>query len=83
MGREAVEDGDLAGFGRAMVANTDAEASLHPDLVCALAWDVIVVARFERGAWVEGQRRGRRRRVSYRADRPGRHLQGSAARGPG
>jgi D-glycero-alpha-D-manno-heptose-7-phosphate kinase len=45
MGREAIEDGDLAGFGRAMAANTDAQASLHPDLVCALAWDVIAAAR--------------------------------------
>jgi D-glycero-alpha-D-manno-heptose-7-phosphate kinase len=43
--RTALEEGDLGGFGRAMVANTDAQAGLHPDLVSPLAREVIAKVR--------------------------------------
>lgn len=47
--RDAVQAGDLDGFGAAMVANTEAQADLHPALVGADAHRVIALAR-DRGA---------------------------------
>lgn len=44
-GRDALAAGDLIGFGRAMVENTDAQAELHPFLVSDDAWRVIDQAR--------------------------------------
>jgi D-glycero-alpha-D-manno-heptose-7-phosphate kinase len=41
----ALTAGDLAGLGRAMTANTEAQRRLHEDLVCAEADLVIAVAR--------------------------------------
>lgn len=41
----ALEAGDLAAFGRAMVANTDAQAALHPALVSSDAARAIEAAR--------------------------------------
>lgn len=43
--RAALEGGDLGAFGAAMVANTDAQARLHPELVGAGAAEVIAMAR--------------------------------------
>lgn len=43
--REALLAGDLAAFGRAMIANTEAQAGLHPALVGASAARVIEIAR--------------------------------------
>ena len=43
-GRAAVEHGDLGALGRAMVANTEAQARLHPDLVSTEAQRVIDIA---------------------------------------
>lgn len=48
--RDAVAAGDLAALGRAMIANTEAQAALHPALVGADAQRVIAVARAH-GAW--------------------------------
>ncbi len=48
-GKNALGESDLAAFGRAMVANTEAQAELHPALVSADAQAVIAVAR-EHGA---------------------------------
>jgi len=42
--RDAVRDHDLGAFGAAMIRNTDAQQSLHPDLVGADARRVIAVA---------------------------------------
>jgi D-glycero-alpha-D-manno-heptose-7-phosphate kinase len=42
--RDAVLDRDLDAFGRAMIANTEAQASLHPELVGADARRVIEIA---------------------------------------
>jgi D-glycero-alpha-D-manno-heptose-7-phosphate kinase len=44
-GRDALVAGDLAAFGRAMIANTEAQADLHPALVSAAARQVIEIAR--------------------------------------
>jgi D-glycero-alpha-D-manno-heptose-7-phosphate kinase len=41
----AVTAGDLAGLGRAMTANTEAQRRLHDDLVCADADRVVAIAR--------------------------------------
>jgi D-glycero-alpha-D-manno-heptose-7-phosphate kinase len=46
---DAVAAGDLAGLGRAMAENTEAQRRLHPELVCADADRVIAIAR-EHGA---------------------------------
>jgi D-glycero-alpha-D-manno-heptose-7-phosphate kinase len=43
--REAVLSGDLNALGKAMIANTHAQANLHPDLVSADAWRVIEIAQ--------------------------------------
>jgi len=43
--RDAVYDGDFVALGRAMAENTQAQAQLHPDLVCADALRVIEIAR--------------------------------------
>ena len=43
--RQALERGDLAGLGGAMIDNTDAQARLHADLVGADAREVIAIAR--------------------------------------
>jgi D-glycero-alpha-D-manno-heptose-7-phosphate kinase len=42
--REAALAGDFAALGRAMRENTDTQAVLHSDLVCADAWRVIEIA---------------------------------------
>lgn len=42
--RDAVVAQDLEGFGRAMIANTEAQRALHPDLIGADAQQVIDVA---------------------------------------
>jgi len=44
-GKEALYAGDLKDFGEAMMANTEAQAALHPALVSESAWNVIDVAR--------------------------------------
>lgn len=44
-GRDALYDGDLDAFGRAMIANTDAQAALNPALVSADAHAVFDIAR--------------------------------------
>jgi D-glycero-alpha-D-manno-heptose-7-phosphate kinase len=44
-GRDALYAGNLHAFGRAMSANTEAQAALHPDLVSGTARKVIDVAR--------------------------------------
>ena len=44
-GRDALYAGDLKAFGRAMTANTEAQADLHPDLVNAKARKVFEIAR--------------------------------------
>jgi len=43
-GRNALEAGDLAAFGQAMIENTRAQAALHPSLVSDLAGDIIDIA---------------------------------------
>ena len=43
--RLALETGDLASFAQAMIASTEAQADLHPDLVSPLAWEIIALAR--------------------------------------
>ena len=43
--RDALLAGDFAALGRAMTANTEAQARLHPALVSADAWRVIDIAR--------------------------------------
>jgi D-glycero-alpha-D-manno-heptose-7-phosphate kinase len=47
--RDAFVSCDVASFGRAMQANTDAQAALHPDLISVDAQRVIAIAR-ARGA---------------------------------
>ena len=47
--RDALCAGDLQALGQAMIANTEAQGRLHPDLVCADARRVIDIAR-EHGA---------------------------------
>lgn len=42
---QAVADGDLVAFGKAMIRNTDAQAELHPELVGKLHQRVIEIAR--------------------------------------
>lgn len=44
-GKEALYAGDLKGFGRCMVKNTDAQAALHPALVSHSAKQVIELAQ--------------------------------------
>jgi D-glycero-alpha-D-manno-heptose-7-phosphate kinase len=44
-GRDALYAGDLKAFGRAMTANTEAQADLHPELVNAKARKVFDIAR--------------------------------------
>jgi D-glycero-alpha-D-manno-heptose-7-phosphate kinase len=44
-GRDALRAGDLAAYGRALSANTDAQAALHHALVGAAARQVIALAR--------------------------------------
>lgn len=44
-GKEALYAGDFVAFGRQMIANTDAQAQLHPDLVSDAAKAVIELAR--------------------------------------
>jgi D-glycero-alpha-D-manno-heptose-7-phosphate kinase len=44
-GASALEAGDLDAYGAALVANTRAQAALHPALVSADAWRVIALAR--------------------------------------
>jgi len=44
-GRDAVYTGDFAVLGKAMIANTEAQAALHPDLVSDAARRVIEIAR--------------------------------------
>lgn len=48
-GKDAIYAGDFAAFGRAMEANTEAQASLHPELVSESARKVIGLAK-EHGA---------------------------------
>jgi len=43
--RDAVYAGDFAGFGRAMIENTEAQGRLHPDLVSPDARRVIDIAK--------------------------------------
>jgi D-glycero-alpha-D-manno-heptose-7-phosphate kinase len=43
--RDALLAADFAAFGRSMIANTEAQARLHPALVSADAWRIIDVAR--------------------------------------
>lgn len=43
--REAILSEDFDALGRAMIANTNAQANLHPDLVNADAWRVIEIAQ--------------------------------------
>jgi D-glycero-alpha-D-manno-heptose-7-phosphate kinase len=47
--RDAVYAGDFHAFGRAMIDNTEAQARLHPDLICEEARRIIAIAR-EHGA---------------------------------
>lgn len=47
--RDALYDGDFAALGAAMIANTEAQAQLHPALVSAEARQIIAIAR-EHGA---------------------------------
>jgi len=44
-GKEALYSADLAGFGKAMIQNTEAQVALHPALVSESAWAVIDLAR--------------------------------------
>ncbi len=44
-GRDALLEGDLGAFGRAMEANTEAQARLHPELVSPSAHQVIEIGR--------------------------------------
>jgi D-glycero-alpha-D-manno-heptose-7-phosphate kinase len=43
--RDAVYCGDFEAFGRAMIENTEAQARLHPELVCDDARKIIEIAR--------------------------------------
>jgi D-glycero-alpha-D-manno-heptose-7-phosphate kinase len=44
-GKEAIYAGNLPAFGRCMIANTEAQAALHPALVSQTAKDVIELAK--------------------------------------
>ncbi len=44
-GRDALYAGDFAAFGRAMIANTEAQAALHPALVSETAHRIFDIAR--------------------------------------
>ncbi len=44
-GKDALFDGDLAAFGQAMIANTEAQAALHPSLISETAAAIIATAR--------------------------------------
>ena len=44
-GRDALYAGDFAAFGRAMIANTEAQAALHPALVSDVAHRIFEIAR--------------------------------------
>lgn len=44
-GKDAVYAGDFAALGRSMIANTQAQAALHPALVSEAAWSVIELAK--------------------------------------
>lgn len=44
-GKSALLAGDLKGFGRAMIRNTEAQKALHPDLIGSKATKVISIAR--------------------------------------
>lgn len=44
-GRDALFAGNFVAFGAAMVANTEAQAALHPDLVSPMALSVIDIAK--------------------------------------
>ncbi len=44
-GRDALAAGDLEAYGRALVANTDAQGQLHPALISQAAADVFALAR--------------------------------------
>ena len=51
-GRDALYAGDIAAFGKAMIANTEAQQELHPALVSSAAHEVIAVAkRFKAQGW--------------------------------
>jgi D-glycero-alpha-D-manno-heptose-7-phosphate kinase len=43
-GRDALNGGDLAGFGRTMIENHQAQGNLHPDLISAEAEAVAEIA---------------------------------------
>lgn len=43
--RDAVYSGNFEALGQAMIANTEAQARLHSDLVCPEAWRIIEIAR--------------------------------------
>lgn len=43
--RDAVYSGNFHALGEAMISNTEAQARLHPDLVCSDAWRIIEIAR--------------------------------------
>jgi D-glycero-alpha-D-manno-heptose-7-phosphate kinase len=43
--RDALYSGNFEALGQAMIANTEAQARLHPDLVCPEAWRIIEIAR--------------------------------------
>ena len=45
LSRDAIYEGDLAALGRAMVANTNAQRNLHPNLVSRDAEQIIAVAQ--------------------------------------
>jgi D-glycero-alpha-D-manno-heptose-7-phosphate kinase len=69
--RDAVSSGDLAALGRAMTANTDAQARLHPALVGSEARQVIAIAR-EHGAlgWKVNGAGGEGGSITLLADAP-------------
>ncbi len=71
--RPQVASRDLLAFGRAMVANTEAQKSLHPELVGVDAGTVIEVAAAHGAVGLEGQRGRRRRRIGHdlESHRPG------------
>jgi len=44
-GKDALYASDLLAFGKSMIANTDAQAELHPALVCQDAKNIIELAK--------------------------------------
>jgi len=51
-GRDALYAEDIAAFGKAMIANTEAQMELHPALVSPVAHDVIAIAKkFNASGW--------------------------------